>query len=157
MKKVMFVCTGNICRSAMAHHYLEKRVHDLSKENEIYVSSCGTSALEGDVSTPNAIEVMKKYGVDLRAHRAKDMFNADIETFDIILCMTQRHKYNLLAYFPKLKDKVFTLKEYVLGQDIKNVDIDDPWGYGIKIYEDCASQIVDCVDKLLEKIIKEVE
>ena len=51
-----------------------------------------------------------------------------------------------------MKDKVFTLKEYVLGNDIDNVDIDDPWGYDIKIYNACAKEIVDCVDKLLEKI-----
>ena len=148
----MFVCTGNICRSAMAHHYCQKRVYDLKRENEIVVSSCGTSALNGDKSTQAAITVMKKYDVDLTKHRATSMFDIDLENYDLILCMTEQHKYNLLAFFPKLKDKVFTLKEYVLGKDIKNVDIDDPWGYGIEIYDACAKEIVYCVDKLLEMI-----
>ena len=152
MRGIMFVCTGNICRSAMAHHYCQKRVYDLKRENEIVVSSCGTSALNGDKSTQAAITVMKKYDVDLTNHRAKSMFDIDLENYDLILCMTEQHKYNLLAFFPKLKDKVFTLKEYVLGKDIKNVDIDDPWGYGIEIYDACAKEIVYCVDKLLEMI-----
>ena len=152
MRGIMFVCTGNICRSAMAHHYCQKRVYDLKRENEIVVSSCGTSALNGDKSTQAAITVMKKYDVDLTNHRATSMFDIDLENYDLILCMTEQHKYNLLAFFPKLKDKVFTLKEYVLGKDIKNVDIDDPWGYGIEIYDACAKEIVYCVDKLLEKI-----
>ncbi len=152
MKGIMFVCTGNICRSAMAHHYCQKRVYDLKRENEIVVSSCGTSALNGDKSTQAAITVMKKYDVDLTNHRATSMFDIDLENYDLILCMTEQHKYNLLAFFPKLKDKVFTLKEYVLGKDIKNVDIDDPWGYGIEIYDACAKEIVYCVDKLLEMI-----
>lgn len=95
---------------------------------------------------------MKKYDVDLTNHRATSMFDIDLENYDLILCMTEQHKYNLLAFFPKLKDKVFTLKEYVLGKDIKNVDIDDPWGYGIEIYDACAKEIVYCVDKLLEMI-----
>ena len=152
MRGIMFVCTGNICRSAMAHHYCQKRVYDLKRENEIVVSSCGTSALNGDKSTQAAITVMKKYDVDLTNHRATSMFDIDLENYDLILCMTEQHKYNLLAFFPKLKDKVFTLKEYVLGKNIKNVDIDDPWGYGIEIYDACAKEIVYCVDKLLEMI-----
>ena len=152
MKKIMFVCTGNICRSAMGHHYMQKRLYDLKRENDIVVSSCGTSAVNGDVSTKNAILAMKKYGVDLSNHRATSIFDIDIINYDLILCMTEQHKYNVLAYFPKLKEKVFTLKEYVLGKDIKNIDIDDPWGYNLSIYKSCAKEIVDCVDKLLEKI-----
>ena len=46
MKKIMFVCTGNICRSAMAHHYMQKKLYDLKRENEIVVSSCGTNAMK---------------------------------------------------------------------------------------------------------------
>ena len=149
MKSVMFVCTGNICRSAMAHHYMQKRLYDLNKEKEIIVSSCGTSALDGERSTSNAISVMKNYNVDLSVHRATDIFNINIEDYDLILCMTEQHKFNVLAYFPNLKEKVFTLKEYVFKGKCKNIDIDDPWGYNIKIYNACAKEIVECVDKLL--------
>lgn len=152
MKGIMFVCTGNICRSAMAHHYCQKKLYDLKKEKDIYVSSCGTSAEDGDRSTQNAIAVMKKYDVDLTMHKATNMFDIDVENYDLILCMTEQHKYNFLAFFPKMKGKVFTLKEYVLGNDIENVDIDDPWGYDIKIYDACAKEIVECVDKLLKNI-----
>ncbi len=152
MKGIMFVCTGNICRSAMAHQYMQKRLYDLKKENDIFVSSCGTSAITGDISTQNAIMVMKKYGVDLVKHRATSMFEIDVENYDLILCMTQSHKFNFLANFPKMNGKVFTLKEYVYGNDEKDVNISDPWGYDIKVYDDCASEIVNCVDKLLEKI-----
>lgn len=152
MKNIMFVCTGNICRSAMAHHYCQKRLYDLNRQNDIVVSSCGTSAVTGDVSTKNAISVMKKYDVNLIPHRATSMFDIDVENYDLILCMTEQHKFNFLVFFPKMKEKVFTLKEYVYGKDIGNIDIDDPWGYNLKIYDACAKEIVECVDKLLEKI-----
>lgn len=151
MKKIMFVCTGNICRSAMAHHYMQKRLYDLKRENEIVVSSCGTNAIVDEKSTANAINVMKKYDVHMENHRATNVLGIDIENYDLIICMTGQHKNNLITYFPKLKDKVFTLKEYVL-EDVKNIDIDDPWGYSIEIYDSCANEIVNCVDKLLEKI-----
>lgn len=152
MKKIMFVCTGNVCRSAMAHHYMQKKLYDLGRENDIVVSSCGTNALNGDTSTSNAKVVMKNYGVDLDSHKATNMLDIDIENYDLILGMTEQHKYNVLAYFPKLKGKVFTLKEYVYGSDIENIDIDDPWGYSLQIYDACSKEIVDCVNKLLEKI-----
>ena len=152
MKSIMFVCTGNICRSAMAHHYMQKRVYDLKRENDIIVSSCGTNAIPGEKSTNNAIIAMKQYGTDLTKHRATNILDIDIENYDLILCMTKQHKNNILAYFPKLKEKVFTLKEYILGKDDTNIDIDDPWGYGIDIYVSCAKEIVNYVDKLLEKI-----
>ncbi len=152
MKKIMFVCTGNICRSAMAHQYMQKKLYDLKREEEIVVSSCGTSAQNGALSTKYAIEVMKKYDVDMTLHIATNMFDIDIENYDLILCMTLQHKYNILTFYPKLKGKVFTLKEYIAGNDEGNIDIDDPWGYGIEIYTACAKEVVECVDKLLEKI-----
>ena len=87
MKGIMFVCTGNICRSAMAHHYCQKRLYDLKRENEIFVSSCGTSAVTGERSTVNAINVMRNYGVDLTTHKATNMFDIDVENYDLILCI----------------------------------------------------------------------
>lgn len=152
MKGIMFVCTGNICRSAMAHQYMQKRLYDLHREKDIFVSSCGTSAQTGDISTQNAIAVMQKYDVDLIKHRATSMFDIDVENYDLILCMTEAHKFNFLTYFPKMSGKVFTLKEYVYGEDEQNINISDPWGYDIRVYNSCAKEIVDCVDKLLEKI-----
>lgn len=152
MKGIMFVCTGNICRSAMAHQYMQKRLYDLHKENEVFVSSCGTSAQTGDISTRKAISVMQKYNVDLVRHRATSMFDIDVENYDLVLCMTEAHKFNFLTYFPKMSGKVFTLKEYIYGDNIDNVDISDPWGYDIKVYSDCADEIVECVDKLLKNI-----
>ena len=62
----MFVCTGNTCRCAMAHHMLEKMVED-KKDIEVY--SCGIYADSGEPSTYNAIEIMKEYGIDMKNHR----------------------------------------------------------------------------------------
>ena len=148
--KILFVCTGNICRSAMAHGYMQKRVKDLNIENEYIIESAGTSAYTGDRATDFAIEVMRKYGTDLRNHRATYIEESDIEQSDLIVCMTVAHKRRVLNRYPDLINKVYTLKEYVGKEGYS--DVDDPWGYGLDVYTSCAKEIVECVDKLIEKI-----
>lgn len=65
----MFICTGNICRSAMAHWLLKKKLEQNNIQN-VEVYSSGIYALDGDLSTDEAIEVMEEYGVELKKHRA---------------------------------------------------------------------------------------
>lgn len=152
--KIMFICTGNICRSAMAHRLLEKRLEDLNKK-DIEVYSCGIYAENGDGSTYNAIEAMKEYNVDLKSHRATNIRNSNIENMDVILCMTKSHKYAVLQLYPNIKDKVFTLKEYVnYMENAQDVDIPDPWGYDAEVYRHCAEEISVCIELLLQKIYK---
>lgn len=155
MKKIMFVCTGNICRSPMAHYYLQKIVNNNKLQNNFLISSCGTFANTGESSTLNAISSMEKYGVNLNKHRATNIEDIDIENYDLILCLTLSHKMTVLQLYPKLKGKVYTLKEYINPNDsYKNID--DPWGLSINVYNDCAKEIVEAVDMLFDKIKKEV-
>ena len=148
--RILFVCTGNICRSAMAHHYMQKRLKDLKINDKYIVESAGTSAYTGDRATDFAIEVMKKYNTDLTNHRATYIEESEIKEADLVICMAMAHKKRVLGRYPELKDKVYTLKEYI-GED-EYLDIDDPWGFGINVYSSCAEEIVYYVDKLIEKI-----
>ena len=84
----MFICTGNICRSAMAHWLAKKKLEKANKKN-VEVYSSGIFALDGDVSTKEAIEVMEEYDVNLKQHRATLTKNSNIEQMDLILCMTR--------------------------------------------------------------------
>lgn len=150
MVKILFVCTGNICRSAMAHHYMQKKIIDNGLGDKYLIDSAGISAYTGDSATDSAKEVMKKYGVDMEKHRATYLEEADIKSFDLVLCMTMAHKRKILNRYPNMQDKVFTLKEYV--GETYYLDIDDPWGFGIEVYEACSEEIVNYVDKLVEKL-----
>ncbi len=148
MKKIMFICTGNICRSAMADGLMKKLVKEQNKDIESY--SCGIFAENGDMPTFNAIEAIKEYGVDLKNHRATNIRNSKIKDMDIILCATVSHKNNVKAMYPELRDKIFTIKEYA-EFDENNLDIPDPWGYDIETYRFCASTISKCLKKIIEK------
>ncbi len=145
--KIMFICTGNICRSAMAHKMLEKRAKEENKDVEVY--SCGIYAQNGDIPTYEALTVMNDYGIDLSNHRATNIRNSNIKDMDVILCATTAHKNNVIAMYPELKDRVYTMKEYA-GFPQNDIDIKDPWGYGIEVYRKCAKELEDCINKILE-------
>ena len=146
--KIMFICTGNICRSAMAEGMMKK----LAKDNklDLDICSCGIYAEDGDYATYNAIETAKYYDVNIEEHRATNIKNSKIEEMDIILCATESHKETVLYLYPKLKEKVFTMKEYAkLDKNGQDMDIKDPWGYDMNVYQNCAEEIEICLEKII--------
>lgn len=155
--KIMFICTGNICRSAMADWLLKKKLEDKHIEN-IEVCSCGVYAQDYDVPTWEARSVMKdEYGVDMSKHRAQNIKRSDIKNMDLILCATSSHKNAVLDMYPDLKGKIYTMKEYV-NYDREyhdKVNIEDPWGYDIETYRSCVAEIDECLELLIKKIKSE--
>jgi len=147
--KVMFICTGNICRSAMADGLMK----ELTKGKDVEVYSCGIYAQTGDYATYNSIEAIKKYDVDLTSHRATNIKDSNIKEMDLILCATQSHKDSVLHLYPNLRDRTYTMKEYAeIDENGKDMNINDPWGYDMEIYRHCASEIYKCVERILQKI-----
>lgn len=151
MKNIVFVCTGNTCRSPMAKALFNTILETEGYENEFTCSSAGIYAFEGDSAPYEAIEAMKKYGLDISKHYAQILNFDMIKDAYVVLTMTKNHKRMLLDVYPETADKVFTLKEYA-GYDESDWDISDPFGYNEEIYEACAEEIETALLKILDKL-----
>lgn len=123
IRRVLFVCTGNTCRSSMAEALLRKMLtEDLGeKAATIQVVSAGTGAIIGDIASPNAIEVMKTEGISLNEHRAKRVTPDMVNAADLVLTMTLDQKKAVLNLMPTANKKVFTLAEFAEG--VKEIEM----------------------------------
>lgn len=152
IKKIMFICTGNTCRSVMAEGLLKKLLEQYN-EKRIEVYSAGLHASKGEYTTDEAVKVMKeKYDVNILQHQSINVKESNIKEMDLILCATHAQLTTLEYMYPELDHKIFTIKEYAYGPDVKDKDIKDPWGYPLEVYEKCAEEIYNALIEIIPKI-----
>lgn len=154
MKSILFVCTGNTCRSSMAEAMFKDMLTGAGPK--IGAASAGTAVFCGQGASKHAVEVMKGMGIDLSGHTSRPVGLDDLDRAGLVLTMTRAHKRMVLELAPEASEKVFTLKEYVY-RDLKDAELDipDPFGGSVKEYRVCALEIRDALEKLVEKLKEE--
>lgn len=152
--KILFVCTGNSCRSAMAEGYLKKRLKELGRD-DIEVSSAGLMLLVGLEATEEAKQVAKEDGADLSGHRTRVLTGAEIEEADLIFVMEERHKEYIVKKCPKAAKKTYLLKDFNKLGDFKTSDdpnTPDPIMKNIDFYRNTYSIIKESIERILQQI-----
>jgi protein-tyrosine phosphatase len=110
---VLFVCTGNICRSPTAERLLVHRLRArLGPSMPFDVTSAGTGALVGEPIYPDAARLLTDAGVDAARFAARDLGRSVAESADLILAMTREHRATTARLAPRTLAKLFTLREF---------------------------------------------
>ena len=148
IKHILFVCTGNICRSPFAEGLLKKLVQKKGL-NDIVIDSAGLLALPGNNATSLAQRVSAEYDVDLSDHISKSVKEDIVNRSDFILVMENSHAKDLLYAFPEAEDKVFLIRRFArFGSEDRGIA--DPYGLNYEAYRFCFLDIQDGVSGLTE-------
>jgi protein-tyrosine-phosphatase len=147
-KTILFLCTGNTCRSPMAAGYLQKLLKEKGVK-DIEVKCAGVMTIPGLLATPEAIQIMDSVGVDLRRHRSTQLSKDHIRKADLILGMTPFHVQSALRVSEEARGKTFLFKEYTRS-DLKNTQIVDPMGCTLEVYKKVFNEIKQATHRLLK-------
>lgn len=121
---VLFVCSGNTCRSAMAEGIAKALIKENPQQyRQIRVASAGTFAEEGAQASPLAQAVCRAHGIDLTDFTAQQVSPQLLKNADLVLAMTNSHKKLLNTLAPEAVGKIFLLKEYEYGEDVGALNV----------------------------------
>ena len=147
--KVLFVCTANICRSAMAAEYLRHRLAR-SGLSHVVVDSAGLLGIQDCPASPESVRVLHEHGLDLSRHRSKGVSGVDMKTTDLVVAMTLDHLHELEARFPDQREQRELLRAFEKHAEPQSgaPDLTDPIGESVEFYRDCFDTIRTCMDHL---------
>lgn len=159
MKRILFFCHGNICRSPIAEYYFRHLVKEAGLESKFEVVSAATSSEEiGNPVYPNSRRLLNSHGIDCSGHKAHRITPRDYEHYDMLIGMDQENLYTL-KYIIKddPEKKVSLLLDHTTEEDKShhNRDIEDPWY--TRDFDTAWEDITTGCDALFKKLIKELK
>lgn len=151
IQNILFVCTGNTCRSPLAEGFLKK----LLEENPVAgmeIGSAGLTAFPGSPASFHSVRVARENSVSLAEHKARRVTPEIIDNADLILVMEPGHRQQLLDRYPETSAKVLLLRSFARYGSRERA-IHDPYGLNLEAYRFCFEDIKECVESLHEWLL----
>src|SRR5438034_3309909 len=146
MKTILFVCTGNVCRSPMAEGLFR---HAVKGRGDFCVLSAGVGAIDGQPPSAYAVHALRELGIDISQQRSRMLTAELVNQADYIFGMTHGHVDAINLLYPQAVEKTFLLREFDDTLDIFEKDISDPIGGSYDVYLECRDQIEQGIASLL--------
>ena len=143
-KQVVFVCTGNVCRSPLAEYLFRHRLRD---QSEWTAQSAGVFAAQGVMASQHSVEALAEWDIDLSPHRSQPLTADLVKGSDIIAVMTEGHRREVLNQFPEAAERVYLLTAFGTGEGAP--DISDPIGLSLHVYRSVRDQIDSALADLI--------
>lgn len=153
METILFVCTGNTCRSPMAAAVLQSYIAAAGGAGHWRAASAGIMAHDGEAAAVNAVLAARQAGLDLSAHRARQLTSSIAAAAAWIFTMTPQHKAAVLAQMPELAARTCTIHEYAGTAG----EITDPYGGDLARYAACMAELRECMRGVWQRLSKDWE
>jgi len=150
-KTILFICTGNSCRSVMAEYLLKDKVQD---RDNVEVVSAGTGVFLQSTASAETIAVLHDEGVDATNHLSQPVSTILLKKSDLIIVMTRGHRTQVLERVPAVEKRVYLMKEFfnTSSNFQDHLDISDPIGKPHSAYKDCLVEIKEAIHKIGELV-----
>jgi protein-tyrosine phosphatase len=150
-RSFLFVCFGNIMRSAMAEFLMRQALDECGSTGHVQITSAGLHAIAGRVAHPWAQQASAELGISLAQHRAKPLTPATVQQADCILAMDFQNKAELLTRYPEARNRIYMLSSYG-ERPWRNREISDPYLGDLEVTRLCARQLQICIRSLISTL-----
>lgn len=154
--QILFVCSGNICRSPMAEGYLRYKIPSKYK-TMVRIQSAGTLGIEKAPASLAAADIMRESNVDISNHVSQGINYNLVENSDLILTMEMEHYNFIKKQYRPSGDKLQLLGDIGSTEPCSDNGIFDPVGGNLDTFRDCRNLIINEIDRSLPKILKKID